>query len=72
MVEIATAISFVSIGDNQQGERDGVERCIPEEKPMNTFSFVLKGEELELYNQHKGWNKCREAMKALQPLPDKE
>ncbi len=30
------------------------------EKPMNTFSFVLKGEELELYMQHKGWNKCRE------------
>jgi len=35
-----------------------------ENKPMNVFSFVLQGEELEHYMRHKGHNLAVEAIKA--------
>lgn len=43
--------------------------CIPKEKPMSVFSFVLRGEELEDYMKAKGWNTYRG--KLLDNLEDK-
>lgn len=46
-----------------------VTECLPKEKPMNVFSFVLKGEELEDYMKSRGWNGYRG--KLLDNLKDK-
>lgn len=55
----------------REEERDRINKLVPQEKPMNVFSFVLEGEELEMYMRHKGWNECRSAFKTTfsQDLP---
>ena len=40
-----------------------VEEMLPREKPMNTFSFALGGEELQLHMRFKGFNDCRGEVK---------
>ena len=48
--------------------REDCKKVIPKEKPMGVFSFVLKGEELEQYMRHKGYNECRDKIiEALTP-----
>lgn len=42
-----------------------IEDKFPKEKPMTVFSFVLRGEELELYMRHKGYNECRGEMRDI-------
>ena len=54
----------------RQKRDEVVEAVIPKEKPMGVFSFVLRGEELEQYMRHKGWNECRDAMKEALTQPN--
>ena len=35
-----------------------IKECLPRRKPMGVFSFVLRGEELEMYMRYKGFNDC--------------
>jgi peptide subunit release factor 1 (eRF1) len=68
-----TALEAFAVAENELKELftsqqhkllQSIVEMIPKEKPMNTFSFVLNGEELELYMQHKGFNQCRAEFKA--------
>lgn len=68
-IYISIAIEFISnlLTKKDQEHKAELEMIKGEinPKPMNTFPFVLQGEELELYMRHKGWNECREYTKEI-------
>ena len=60
---MARAFLSQAIDQTREETIKEVEEMLPREKPMNTFSFALGGEELQLHMRFKGFNDCRGEVK---------